>query len=104
MADDFVKVNNIYFELELLKTMLLQVESKLRLEENKKEYFISPIRIIDKPKLAERKFKPKRKILLIVIFMASFIINISGILIYEYLNSLPGDVKEKLKEIFFIRS
>lgn len=101
-TDEFLKVNSIYYNFELLKTMLLQIDAKLKLEENKKLSFISPVRIIDYGNIPQKKSKPKRLIILILILITTAAVNITGITIYEYFSSLPDDIKRELKSLIFI--
>lgn len=87
----------IYNELDYRKEILVELSKQLEIEKNKLNNLVSPIRILDKPYTPDKKSKPKRSILLILIFMSTFFVNVFLIVSYEIILLQPEELQKKIR-------
>lgn len=87
MEKQLIKVNDVLLKERIYGMMVSQI-GNIALAESQK-YF--NFQLIDPPKVPDKKIKPKRRLIIVITFMGSFMISLFLILLLEHL--------ERLKEI-----
>lgn len=97
---DYMKLKADYL---VTTEVLKQLEEQIVLAEAKLTDMVNPIRIVDQAFEPEKRIKPKRKILLILIFLGALIVHVAVIYLVELYQRADNDNRSKIRQLFRLK-